>query len=227
MAPGPESTLPPGGRPGPGPAETPGSAGEDRRYGGPMPVMVLGGLTVVLTTLRSWPQFVRIARTRQRTGVSTLTWTIALANHTGWLAFGLLSGVPLLVVVNLLSGAGCAATVWALRSWRPVAASVALTTAGAVAAFSMSDALLLGATTCSALAMFVPQLVRTLRHDAPGVSPAAWATAALASTSWLAYAVLIDRPSIVIAHCFMLPASLAILARSLGTRPAPRCAATG
>jgi hypothetical protein len=54
-----------------------------------------------------------------------------------------------------------------------------------------------------------------------GVSPWAWTAAAAASTTWLAYAWAIDRPSIVIAHLFMLPASLVILARSRRTvRPA-------
>jgi hypothetical protein len=63
--------------------------------------------------------------------------------------------------------------------------------------------------------------VRTLSGPDGGVSPSAWTAAAAASATWLAYAWAIDRPSIVIAHLFMLPASLVILARSRRTvRPA-------
>jgi uncharacterized protein with PQ loop repeat len=181
-------------------------------------VVLLSVLTTVLTTLRSWPQFVRIATTGERTGVSPLTWGMALANHTGWLAYGFASGLPLLVGTNLVAALGCGATTWVLRSaW--VAAGVAAASGGlAVVVAAVSDSALLILVTAAALVMFVPQLVRTRREPAAGVSPSAWAIAALASSAWLAYAWVIGRPSIVVAHYVMLPTSLLILVRSLAAR---------
>jgi uncharacterized protein with PQ loop repeat len=184
---------------------------------------VLSVVALILTTLRSWPQFVRIVVRREQTGVSALTWQIALAAHTGWFAYGLLAGLPLLVVVNLLAGAGCAATTWVLRSGVTVIAVTAAALAISALAFSVADGVHLAVVTVLAMAMFWPQLVRTFRAPAAGVSPTAWAVSALASTTWLAYAWAIDRPSIVIAHLFMLPAALVILGRRLtGRRPAVR-----
>jgi uncharacterized protein with PQ loop repeat len=177
--------------------------------------LTLSVLALVFTTLRSWPQFVRIVVKGERRGVSLLTWTLALANHTGWLLFGVLSELPLLVVVNVVAAVGCGATVWVLRSWAMATVVAAGAGSASVTAWSAGEPVLLAAITLSALVMFVPQLIRTLRRPALGVSPVAWAMSALASATWISYAVAIDRPSIVIAHGFMLPASLVILARSV------------
>jgi uncharacterized protein with PQ loop repeat len=197
-----------------------------------MLVTVLSVLAVVFTTLRSWPQFVRLIVKGERAGVSALTWAMALANHTGWFVYGIVAGVPLLIWVNLVAAAGCGATTWVLRSWRMVAAVAAATVVVAVASSAVAEGLLLAIITVASLTMFVPQLVRTWRRparaaagagrSAQGVSPAAWLVAALASMTWLAYAWAIERPSIVIAHFFMLPMSLVILVRSgpLGAGPA-------
>jgi uncharacterized protein with PQ loop repeat len=178
-------------------------------------VVFLSVLTTVLTTLRCWPQFVRIVTTGERAGVSPLTWGMALASHTGWFAYGFASGLPLLVGVNFVAALGCGATTWVLRSgW--VAAAVA-TAAGAVAvaAARVSDSVLLVLITSAALVMFVPQLVQTLRRPAAGVSPSAWAISASASAAWLTYAWVIGHPTIVVAHYVMLPTSLLILLRCL------------
>jgi uncharacterized protein with PQ loop repeat len=184
-------------------------------------VVVLSVLTTVLTTLRSWPQFVRIVTTGERLGVSPLTWALALASHTGWIAYGFASGLPLLVLTNLVAALGCGATTWVLRSAR-VAAGVAVAAGAlAVAVAAVSDSVLLALVTTAALVMFVPQLVRTLREPSVGVSPWAWAISASASAAWLAYAWVIGRPSIVVAHYVMLPTSLLILVRCRISRPRP------
>jgi uncharacterized protein with PQ loop repeat len=194
-----------------------------RRYRDLVLVMILSVLAVVFTTLRSWPQFVRIVIKQERSGVSALTWAMALANHTGWFVFGLVSGLPLLIGVNLLAAAGCAGTVWVLRSGRWALAVTVASATLALAAFALGETALLVIITSASLTMFVPQLLRTVHEPAAGVSPAAWAVAALASVTWLAYAWAIDRPSIVIAHLVMLPLSLLILARvwSAGVGRAP------
>ena len=131
--------------------------------------MILSVLAVVFTTLRSWPQFLRIIVKGERAGVSALTWAMALANHTGWFVFGLLSGVPLLIVVNIVAAAGCGATAWVLRSWAIVGAVTTASLVIPVAAFSRSDALLLAMITALSLTMFVPQVVRTVSGPDGGV----------------------------------------------------------
>jgi uncharacterized protein with PQ loop repeat len=180
-------------------------------------VLTLSVLTVVFTTLRSWPQFVRIVVRHEQDGVSVTTWSLALANHTGWFAYGVLAGLPVFVVVNLLAAFGCAGTVWVLRSPVRALAVAAATAALTLAAHAVDAAVVLAIITGISLSMFVPQAVRAVHRPAAGVSPASWATAALASALWLSYAWAIGRFSLVIADFFMLPLSLVILARTRGS----------
>lgn len=182
----------------------------------------LSVVAVILTVSRSWPQFARIVMKKDRAGVSVVTWALALASHVGFFMYGVLSPVPLLIVVNLLAGAGCAAITWVLRSPLLVLGVVAVAATASTLAFAVADGALLALITPLAIGMFIPQLVRVFRTSARGVSPTAWVLAALSSTTWIAWAWAIDRPSIVIAHFFMLPASLAILKKTFSTRAGGR-----
>ena len=183
-----------------------------------MLVSVLSFFAVVLTVLRSWPQFVRILVRKERSGVSLSTWLMAVANHTGWFMYGILSAIPLFTVVNVLAGAGCVATAWTLSSWRPIAVVVIMSTLLSLSTFAIADAVLLTTITALSFGMFLPQLGKVIRTSAEGVSIATWSVAALASATWIAYACAIHRPTIAVAHFFMLPASLIIIVRTSAVR---------
>lgn len=175
-----------------------------------MLVATLSVLATILTVLRSWPQFVRVVIRRNAEGVSALTWMLALAAHTGWMMFGVLSGIWLFVIVNFLSGAGCAGIVWKIRSPMPVAVTVAGGAALSAAVFQVGEEELLALVVGMSLAMFMPQAFATLRSNIEGVSPVAWTITALSSIVWLSWAFVIGRPTLVIAHFVMLPLAVTI-----------------
>lgn len=181
-------------------------------------VIVVSAAALVFTVLRTWPQFIRIVVKGERAGVSLTTWMLALVNHAGWFMYGLLSPIPLFIASNLLAGLGCAATVWTLRSKKPVFAITLAAGLVSWAVFSLDSAVLLVIVNCTAIGMFLPQLVRVFRSNPEGVSITAWVMAALASATWILYGFVINNPAVVAAHFLMLPASLAILARTVFAR---------
>ena len=180
-----------------------------------MVLVIVSVLAVVFTVLRTWPQFIRIVVKKHHEGVSLLTWSIALANHTGWLVYGVLAPIPLFILSNLLAGAGCAATVWVMRGPQRTLAIFIGATVASVAIFELNDFVLLVLVNMTAFGMFVPQLVSVFRHNPAGVSVTAWVMASIASATWIAYAIVIGQPAIVLAHYFMLPAALIILIRTV------------
>lgn len=180
-----------------------------------MLLICLSVLATILTVLRSWPQFIRIVAKGDGVGVSALTWTLALANHSGWLTFAVLADVPLLMLTNFLAAVGCAAIVWKVRSANLALLTITVASVLAALVFQLGESVLLVAINATAIAMFVPQAIRVLRTGSEGVSTAAWGIAALASMSWIAWGFVLERPTLVVAHFVMLPTSLVIAAISI------------
>jgi uncharacterized protein with PQ loop repeat len=174
----------------------------------------LAFVAICFTVGRTWPQFVRIVLHKDKAGVSLGTWTLALMNHTGWLMYGILSNVPLFIVSNILAGVGCAATVWTLSSWKRAAQITAATAIATAAIYGIGDALLLTVITGFTLSVVLPQLIAVFRKPATGVSTLAWFIAAGSSITWIAWAVSINRLTVVIAHFVLLPAALVIATRA-------------
>ena len=175
---------------------------------------VLNVLATVFTVLRSWPQFTRIVVRKNRSGVSALTWSLALANHTIWIVYGALANEPLLIVANILAGAGCAAIVGSLRSPPTSVATTILATATALALLQLGENVLLIAGVSSAIAMFLPQAIRVIRSNSEGISTLAWTTSALSSITWLTWGFVRGRPALVTAHFVMLPVAIFIALNS-------------
>lgn len=182
---------------------------------------VLGVAAVTSTILRSWPQFVSVLRTHKAAGVSTLTWTLVLNNHSAWSAYGLLSENPVLIFANILATMGCAATVWVLGSrLRAVLVTIAAAL-GASAIYAFDDGLLLAILVGLSLSMFVPQMLKVFRTSPEGVSVSAWVIAALSSVIWISWASSIDHVALASAHFFIGPVATVIAVRTyMAHRPA-------
>ena len=187
-----------------------GRPGLLRHHGGV--VVVLDILAVVFTVARTWPQFIRIVVRRDSTGVSFLTWTLVLSAHLGWLTYGILDHLVLLIVVNILSALGCAVIILRLRPVVFLVAPVAGTVLASWALYEVSNGVLLGALIGLSLVMFVPQVVKVFHAPHQGVSPVTWTLSALSSITWISWSIMVGRPLLGAAHYVMLPIALAILA---------------
>ena len=178
-------------------------------------VVVLDVLAVVFTVARTWPQFIRIVIRRDSTGVSSLTWTLVLSAHLGWLTYGVLDRVVLLMVVNTLSALGCAVIVLRLRPGRFLIAPVAGTLLASGGLYEISNGALLGVVIALSIVMFIPQAVKVVRAPHQGVSPVTWTLSALSSMTWISWSIMVGRPLLGAAHYIMLPFALAILAMTV------------
>lgn len=178
-------------------------------------VVVLDVLAVVFTVARAWPQFIRIVIKRDGTGVSILTWTLVLSAHLGWLTYGILDHVLLLIIVNTLSALGCAVIVLRLQTMRFLVAPVAVTGLASWALYEITNGVLLGALIGLSLVMFLPQVVKVYRSPHQGVSPLTWMLSALSSMTWISWSILVGRPLLGAAHYVMLPVALVILAMTV------------
>ena len=178
-------------------------------------MIVLDVLAVVFTVARTWPQFVRIVVRRDSTGVSILTWTLVLSAHLGWLTYGVLDHLALLIIVNILSALGCAVIVLRLRPLRFLVGPVAGTILASSALYEIRNGVLLGALIGLSLVMFVPQVVTVFRVPHQGVSPITWTLSALSSITWIAWSIMVGRPLLGAAHYVMLPIALVILVMAL------------
>jgi uncharacterized protein with PQ loop repeat len=181
-------------------------------------VLILDVLAVVLTVARTWPQFVRIVVKRDDTGVSVLTWTLVMTAHLGWLMYGILDHVVLLVVVNTLCAFGCAAILLRLRPLQYLLVPAVGVPLASVALYGISNGALLATVIGLSLVMFVPQVLRVFRAPHHGVSPLTWALSALSSITWISWSLMVGRPLLAAAHYVMLPIALAILGKTLRRR---------
>lgn len=182
-------------------------------------VLVLDVLAVVLTVARTWPQFIRIVVRRDKTGVSVLTWMLVMISHLGWLMYGILDHVVLLIVVNALCALGCAAILLRLRPVPYVLAPVVGMPLVSVALYGITNGALLAAIIALSLVMFIPQVLRVFRAPHHGVSPLTWTLSALSSVTWISWSIMVERPVLAAAHYVMLPTALVILGKTLRRRP--------
>ncbi|HXW35919.1 MAG TPA: hypothetical protein VEJ87_15195 [Acidimicrobiales bacterium] len=182
-------------------------------------VLILGVLAVVLTVARSWPQFIRIVVKRDNTGVSVLTWMLVMTAHLGWLMYGILDHVVLLVIVNTLCALGCAAILLRLRPLQYLLVPVVGMPLASVALYGISNGALLATVIGLSLVMFVPQVLTVFRAPHHGVSPLTWALSALSSITWISWSIMVGRPLLAAAHYVMLPIALAILGKTLRRSP--------
>jgi uncharacterized protein with PQ loop repeat len=178
-------------------------------------VVALDVFAVVFTVARAWPQFIRIVVKKDTTGVSILTWTLVLSAHLGWLTYGILDRVVLLMVVNTLSALGCAVIVMRLRAVRFLAAPVGGTLVASWALYEIRNGVLLGVLIGLSILMFLPQVAGVFRAPHQGVSPVTWTLSALSSITWISWSIMVGRPLLGAAHYVMLPLALVILVMTL------------
>lgn len=165
---------------------------------------------------RAWPQVRKVVVEGTVTGVSSQTWSLMLANHLTWLGLGIAYPAWGLVLANILTGAGALAVLIALRLRRTTIGS----TTTAIPIASMAIALgvfvisgtpwLLAWANFLSVVMFLPQLIKVFRTSASGVSSATWFLSVLTSCSWIAYAIALGDPMLVVSQVMLLPSSLAI-----------------
>lgn len=185
-------------------------------------VIVLDVLAVLFTVARTWPQFIRIVVRRDSTGVSVLTWVLVMTAHLGWLTYGVLDHLLLLIIVNALSALGCALIVLRLRAVRFLVVAVAATGLASWVLYEIRNGVLLGVVIALSLVMFIPQVVKVFRAPHQGVSPLTWTLSSLSSVTWISWSLVVGRPFLAAPHYVMLPVALAILAM---TRPRERAMA--
>jgi uncharacterized protein with PQ loop repeat len=178
-------------------------------------VIVLDVLAVVFTVARAWPQFIRIVVRRDSSGVSNLTWMLVLSAHLGWLTYGVLDHLALLIIVNTLSALGCAVIVLRLRPMRFLFGVVAGTSVASWALYEISNGVLLGALIGLSLVMLLPQVMKVVSAPHEGVSPVTWTLSALSSITWISWSIMVGRPLLGAPHYIMLPVALVILAMTL------------
>jgi uncharacterized protein with PQ loop repeat len=188
---------------------------------------LLGSAAVVLTVVRSWPQFVHLLRIPAATGVSTATWALAVACALAWASWGVRYEEPANIVANVLTGAGAAAVLG--RLWRERGGAVlgwSAMAVGAVAAVVVTDAHLPGVLAAAAVTlgsvMFLPQVLEAWRtSDVGGISITAWVLTFGSAAAWLGYAVSIGDVVVGLPCMVILPAAASVIARCTVRRPQP------
>ena len=161
---------------------------------------LVGWAAVAVTLIQFTPQAVRLWR-HGPTGVSAGTWASTLVTNTGWLALGLVRGLPELVLVNVAIFPSSIYIAWRLarRSRGDARIVLAAVAAAAVVAGCAVPWTGLVAALVAGLevAAIIPQLVVTFRTDRlDGVTVTGWAATALAQGLWGAWGILAGQTAV-------------------------------
>jgi uncharacterized protein with PQ loop repeat len=178
-------------------------------------VGVVGFTAAFLSLGMLAPQAVRLARTRDRAGVSPTTYLCWSTCCIGWVWFsasirawpGVFGTAP----EALLAGG----VFVALRPTRSLWAGFAATTAALVAVGSLSPHALLVPAGVLTMALGWPSVVAALRPSAntSGVSLATWVLTAVSQVLWTAYDLGIHWPAAAVPGTVLALASLLVIAR--------------
>ena len=187
---------------------------------------VLALVASAVFLVRLLPQPIRLARTGSASGVSALAALTSVLAAGGWLAYGLLAGLPVVWAVSVVALVPGLWTVALLRretTRRDVAAAASWLAVQVAAALAGLFAAVLAA---GVLVTQGPQVVKSLREsDLSGIAPATWWISVLDAATWGAYGVAIGDAALM-GYGVVLTGSAAIVlgrihwTRWQATRPA-------
>jgi uncharacterized protein with PQ loop repeat len=168
-------------------------------------VDILGWIGAATGSLVALPQVVRILRTGATTGISPLTWRLLVGVNLAWMAHGVISHHPNIVVSNTVY-ALCTSTIlillWrhrGIRLWQLFVPGILLgTLMVSVDAFSGPIAFAVIAFIPAALSQMAQLRSLVVSRSVLGVSLWWLAYCVLNQTIWLTWAVLADEISLII-----------------------------
>jgi uncharacterized protein with PQ loop repeat len=168
-------------------------------------VDILGWIGAVTGALVALPQVVRILRTSATTGISPLTWRLLVGVNLAWMAHGVITHHPNIVVSNTLY-ALCTSTIlillWrhrGIRLWQLFVPGILLgALMVAVDAFSGPIAFAVIAFIPAALSQIAQLRSLVVSRSVHGVSLWWLAYCVLNQTIWLSWAVLAHEISLMI-----------------------------
>jgi len=168
-------------------------------------VAILGWIGAVTGALVALPQVVRILRTGATTGISPLTWRLLVGVNLAWMAHGVITHHPNIVVSNTVY-ALCTSTIlillWrhrGIRLWQLFVPGILLgALMVAVDAFSGPIAFAVIAFIPAALSQIAQLRSLVVSRSVQGVSLWWLAYCVLNQTIWLTWAVLAHEISVMI-----------------------------
>jgi uncharacterized protein with PQ loop repeat len=194
---------------------------------------VLPLVAAVLAIPQFAPQFVRLLRLRETTGVSWTGLALTSANNCGWLVYFFASGYTSALPTAAAAAIGAGATAFLLSrlrrtrwrdairiaAWGAVLLGVALT----------SEAAFLGTVlTVAATAQLLPSVWSACRTVRPsGISIGTWLLIVGELTCWGAYGVYQSDPRLIVLGAMGTVSGSLVLGRAIRTGRSGRTFATG
>ncbi len=167
------------------------------------------------------PQPVRLARRGVAAGVSPLAALNAVVATLGWLAYGLVVGLPVVWIVAALA---LVPGLWTVALLAGSTRREDLMVAGgwaAVVVLSFGVGLAAGVLAVGVLVTQGPQVWLAARErDLSGIAPATWWLAIADATSWGAYGVAVADPALMGYGLVLSASASVVLARLWWTRRA-------
>ena len=183
-------------------------------------VLALVASTIFL--IRLFPQPIRLARTHDAAGISTLAALNAMVGNGAWLAYGLSAHLP---AVWLVSVAATIPAIWMVALLRKQCRGLD------IAGVTVWVAVLIGGWLlhifAGALAMNVvvnqgPQVWRAIRsRDLTGISAATWWFSIADAGSWGLYGLVIGDPALKLYCVVLLGSAIVVLGRLEWVRLTP------
>lgn len=181
-------------------------------------VDLVGWSAAVVGALFSLPQFVRVLRTGNTTGLSQLAWQLQTAVPLAWLAHGVIYAMPNQIACNVVVVSSSLGVIYFLvrhrgLSWPRIMAPVLLL-AGTLAAIDfffgqLAFGLAVLAPGSLGLLVHLRELVRA--RDFSGVSPGFLLVGLLGQSLWLSWSFMIGDPAVTVQSTTLVALLLANL----------------
>jgi uncharacterized protein with PQ loop repeat len=180
---------------------------------------IVGVAAAVVLLIEFLPQPLRILRTRSVSGVSTVGSGIAFVSEVGWLTFGIIENVNLVVATAVVTAVFTfvqLALVWSHRTatdalWIGLWAAVLVL---AVLVGSLGPVLVV-----AVLVSFGPQVWTVWRSPSVrGVSAVRWMLGGVSGVLWGTYGLLVNQLTLVASGLVALVCAIAVLVRVVADR---------
>jgi len=180
---------------------------------------VLALVASAVFLVRLLPQPIRLARTGSVSGVSALAALTSVLTTTGWLAYGLWAGLPVVwavSVVALIPG------IWTVVLLRRETTRLDVAAAGSWLGVQVAAAvvgLFAAVLAAGVLVTQGPQVVKSIREsDLSGIAPATWWISVLDAATWGAYGVAIGDAALMGYGVVLMVSAAIVLSRVYWTR---------
>jgi len=179
-------------------------------------VTLFAAVAVVMNMAFVWPQAIRLARTRDLSGVSPLTWTISIAVFAVWSSYALSTRFWSLAVANLSGLLAAVVILWVgtRAGWSRRWALVSLATVAVAGALGMvAPPVLAAAMIASGVVLRAPQFVALLRSPSvSGVSALTWLLSGVTAGCWLVVSIDHGSTAVIAANIVGVVTTLLLLA---------------